>query len=320
MNPNYSSRFSVEQSPAEVFAAINNVRAWWSEDVEGSTDKQGEEFRYHYKDVHRSVMQVTELVLNKKVVWFVLDNYFNFIQDQSEWKGTRLIFEIAEKDGKTELHFTHQGLVPDYECFEICSNAWGFYINTSLRELITTGKGQPNSKETANTADEARLSAKNQDYYRSFVVEQSPAEVFAAINDVRGWWGKDVEGITDKLGESFLFEVPGVHRSVQKITELVPNEKVVWRILEAQLDFAQNKREWEGTDVIFEVVEVGGNTELRFTHLGLVPDFECFENCSNGWNFFLDSLRQLITTGTGQPFQKGNEDKEKAKLKPLSVK
>ena len=48
----YTASFSVDQPPKEVFDAINNVRGWWSEEIEGSTNKQGAEFNYHYKDVH----------------------------------------------------------------------------------------------------------------------------------------------------------------------------------------------------------------------------------------------------------------------------
>ena len=42
----------VDQTPEEVFNAINNPRGWWSEEIEGSTDKLNDEFNYHYKDVH----------------------------------------------------------------------------------------------------------------------------------------------------------------------------------------------------------------------------------------------------------------------------
>jgi hypothetical protein len=38
-------------------------------------------------------------------------------------------------------------LVPAFACYGDCSDAWGFYINDSLRSLITTGKGQPNQEE-----------------------------------------------------------------------------------------------------------------------------------------------------------------------------
>ena len=141
---NYTIAFTVNQTPQEAFAAINNVRGWWSEEIEGSTDTLGAEFKYHFKDIHRCKLKITELIPGKKVVWHVLDNHFNFTKDKTEWKGTDIAFEISRKGGKTEIRFTHVGLVPEYECYDACSEGWGFYINTSLRDLITTGKGQPN--------------------------------------------------------------------------------------------------------------------------------------------------------------------------------
>ncbi|HMK19653.1 MAG TPA: SRPBCC domain-containing protein [Chitinophagaceae bacterium] len=141
----FTTTILADNTPEEVFNAINNVRGWWSEEIEGSTDKLNSEFDYHYEDVHRCKIKVVELVPNKKVVWSVLDNYFKFTKDKSEWKGTKIIFEIAEKDSKTEMRFTHQGLVPAYECYEICRDAWTGYIQKSLRNLITSGVGQPNA-------------------------------------------------------------------------------------------------------------------------------------------------------------------------------
>jgi len=92
-------------------------------------------------------MKLIEVIPHKKVVWVVVDNYFNFTEDKSEWKGTKIIFEFSKKGEKSEIRFTHLGLVPEYECFNVCSNAWGSYINGSLRSLITTDKGHPNQKE-----------------------------------------------------------------------------------------------------------------------------------------------------------------------------
>ena len=76
-----------------------------------------------------------------------MDNHFNFIKDEKEWTGNKIFFEITEKDNKTQLQFTQVGLVPEYECYDMCSDGWSNYINNSLRSLITTGKGQPNPKE-----------------------------------------------------------------------------------------------------------------------------------------------------------------------------
>ena len=144
---NFTTDFMVDQTPEEAFAAINNVRGWWSGEIEGSTDKLGDEFTYRYEDAHYSKQKITELIPSRKVVWLVLDSQLNFVKDKSEWNGTKITFEIAKKGDKTEVRFTHVGLVPDYECYGSCSNAWGSYINGSLRNLITVGKGQPNRKE-----------------------------------------------------------------------------------------------------------------------------------------------------------------------------
>jgi len=146
-NQSFTTTLMVEQTPKEVFNAINNVRGWWSEEIEGNTSNLNDEFLYHYKDVHVSKLKLTEVVPNKKVVWLVENNYFQFTKDSSEWKGTKIIFEITEQDGKTKLQFTHLGLVPEYECYNICEQGWNNYINSSLSNLITKGKGQPNPKE-----------------------------------------------------------------------------------------------------------------------------------------------------------------------------
>jgi hypothetical protein len=124
---NFTTTILVNNTPEEVFNAINNVRGWWSEEIEGGTKRLNDEFNYHYKDVHHSKMKLIEVVPNKKIVWYVLDNHFSFTKDKSEWKDTKIIFEISEKDNQTQLRFT--------------------YIKKSLRSLITTGKGKPNPKE-----------------------------------------------------------------------------------------------------------------------------------------------------------------------------
>jgi hypothetical protein len=80
-------------------------------------------------------------------VWHVTDAKLNFVKDKTEWNGTEIVFEITRKRGKTELRFTHVGLVPTVECYGGCSGAWGYYVNDSLRSLIATGKGQPNPEE-----------------------------------------------------------------------------------------------------------------------------------------------------------------------------
>jgi uncharacterized protein YndB with AHSA1/START domain len=137
----FRSTVVVGQSPDEVFTAVTNPKKWWTGDIEGSTERVGDEFSYRYGDAHYSKQKVTELVPRHKVVWHVVDSELSGPEDPSEWTGTEITFEINQQNDQTELQFSHLGLVPEFECFEACSSAWGFYINGSLRRLITTGEG-----------------------------------------------------------------------------------------------------------------------------------------------------------------------------------
>jgi uncharacterized protein YndB with AHSA1/START domain len=132
----------VDQSPKQVFDAINNPKAWWSGEIEGNMGKLNDEFTYHYREFHLSKQKVVEMIPDQKVVWLVTESSINYTEDKREWTGTKISFEISEQNNKTQLRFTHQGLVPEIECFDSCSNAWSQLIQQSLFSLITTGKSK----------------------------------------------------------------------------------------------------------------------------------------------------------------------------------
>ena len=98
---------------------------------------------YRVPGVHYSKQKITEFVPGKKVVWHVSEAELAFARNKDEWKGTNIIFEIAKKESKTEVCFTHAGLVPPIECYDACSNAWGLLVRGNLRKLISTGQAQP---------------------------------------------------------------------------------------------------------------------------------------------------------------------------------
>lgn len=145
----FTTTFLVDQTPEAAFAAITDVRGWWSGEIEGGTARVGDVFTYRYKDIHRSTQKVIEVVPGRKVVWEVLDAWLKFTEDKTEWNGTKVIFEISGEGDKTAIRFTHQGLVPAFECYERCSSAWSFYINDSLRSLIAGGKGEVTAADSA---------------------------------------------------------------------------------------------------------------------------------------------------------------------------
>jgi hypothetical protein len=219
---NFTATLLVDKSPTEVFNAITNVRGWWSEEIEGSTEKLNDEFIYQYMDVHKCKMKLVEVVPDKKVVWHVLDNYFSFTKDETEWKNTKISFEISKQDNKTELRFTHVGLVPEYECYDACSAGWSHYVN-SLSNLISTGKGQPNtskvsedgSRKTWTTHEVAArfsLLAKEEKWFE--IQDEFFADNVRSIEPANSPFMADAEGksAVRKKGEDFVKRIEAVHR------------------------------------------------------------------------------------------------------------
>lgn len=136
-NQNYTIKYTVDQTPEKVFEAINSPSKWW-EEIQGKVDALGAEFVHQYKTAHYCKLKVTEFVPGKKVVWHVLENNFSFTNEQTEWTGTDIVFEIEKKDDKTEIRFTHVGLVPRLECYNSCVGAWTELILGNLRNVITS--------------------------------------------------------------------------------------------------------------------------------------------------------------------------------------
>lgn len=140
-NQDFTTSIVIDQSPAEVFNAINNVRGWWQGEIEGNTEKLDDEFTYRMGEFHISKQKIVESIPEKKVVWLVTESKINFVADKNEWLNTTIVFDITQVQDKTKLTFTHHGLVPKIECYGGCSGAWGQLVEKSLFSLITTGKG-----------------------------------------------------------------------------------------------------------------------------------------------------------------------------------
>ena len=143
----YTTTLTVGATPNEVFKSINNVTKWWTEVLEGSFQKLNDEFTVRFfDDVHVSTQKLVEIIPDKKVVWLVTDATLNFVDDKHEWKNTKISFELSKVDNKTQVDFTHFGLVPAFQCYKDCKKGWDYYIKGSLFKLLTEGKGTPELK------------------------------------------------------------------------------------------------------------------------------------------------------------------------------
>ncbi len=150
----------------------------------------------------------------------------------------------------------------------------------------------------------------NKNYTASFEVAQSPEEVFNYINNVSKWWSmsagearsgqqSEFEGHSTNLNDEFIMSSGDRHYSKQKLTEVIPNKKIVWLVTESKLNWLEkNKSEWTNMKMIFEITVKGDKTLLCFTHDGLVPGQECYTMCTKAWDMFIkERLFNYISNG-----------------------
>jgi hypothetical protein len=138
---NFNSSFTANISADETIKKIGNVPDWWGISFTGNSEKQNDKFVVNMSGDSFFNLTVEELVPGKKVVWLVTDCNMPWYTDKKEWTNTRLVFDAKENNRITELHFTHEGLTPDVECYNDCVPGWTHWIKTSLSSYLTTGKG-----------------------------------------------------------------------------------------------------------------------------------------------------------------------------------
>jgi len=141
-NKNFTTTLIVDQTPEEVFNVVMNVRGWWSgyysEEIKGDTEKLNDEFSFRAGGgAHYSRQKLIEVIPNKKIVWLIIDSKLDFVEKKDEWTGTKVNFDISTKGNMTELVFTHEGLIPEIECYNSCAPAWSQYLQNKLLPLIT---------------------------------------------------------------------------------------------------------------------------------------------------------------------------------------
>lgn len=134
--------FSFESTrPAnQIYQTLLDVRRWWSglygEDIEGKSEKVNDVFTFNAGNgAHHSVQRLVDLVPEKKIAWEVIESKLTFLNKSDEWNNSRIAFDISPKGNKTEVTFTHQGLVPDIECYTSCSDAWTLYLKNLAKSL-----------------------------------------------------------------------------------------------------------------------------------------------------------------------------------------
>jgi hypothetical protein len=143
----YTSSITAAVTAKQAFDAIGDIAAWWTIHVDGNARQTGDVFTVHFGAVYKTIALV-EVVEDKKIVWRVNDCNMPWLHNKKEWTGTEVVWQIAEKDGQTEVLMTHIGLVPEIECYGACEKGWNYFIQESLLKLLAQGKGVPDTRPT----------------------------------------------------------------------------------------------------------------------------------------------------------------------------
>ena len=135
----------------------------------------------------------------------------------------------------------------------------------------------------------------NRDFTFQFLTAKNAEEIYPMLLDVKSWWkgfyGENIQGESNEVGDEFTFFAgDGVHISKQKLIEKLPNERLAWQVIESNLSFLNDKKEWDDTIISFSLEEMENGTKVKFTHQGLMPEIECYENCSVAWTNYLRNL------------------------------
>lgn len=136
-------------------------------------------------------------------------------------------------------------------------------------------------------------------YSYSFTTKKTAKEIFDLLLNVEKWWSgiyeETIQGKSQKIGDKFSFSAGGgMHFSKQELVELIPAQKIIWQVTESNLSFLENPNEWSKTKLVFDISENKNETQVTFTHEGLEPHIECYNECSNAWTQYLHNLKNKL--------------------------
>lgn len=140
----------------------------------------------------------------------------------------------------------------------------------------------------------------NNNFSYSVSAKISAAEAISKISNITGWWAVTLDGTAQQQGDTFVIRMGDEAFFNCTVSELAPGKRLVWAIADSYMPWFADKKEWSNTNMVFDVKEQGGVTEIIFTHEGLTPAIECYKDCEEGWTHWIGtSLKSYLETGVG---------------------
>jgi Activator of Hsp90 ATPase homolog 1-like protein len=139
----YQGSIVAKVTPKEALDKISRVSEWWAKNFEGSSHKPNDIFTVRFGSGDRYQVKVSEITPDKKITWDVIDSYQGWVKNQTEWTGTKILWEISVQEDGTRIEMTHIGLAPTLECHDKCIQGWDYLLHRSLFGFLTVNKGLP---------------------------------------------------------------------------------------------------------------------------------------------------------------------------------
>ena len=129
-------------------------------------------------------------------------------------------------------------------------------------------------------------------------IHAAPAAVYRAIttaNGLRGWWTDRVD-VDERPGGRIRFQFAGDFHPQMEQVALEPDRSVRWKCTGGNAN-------WQDNTFAFVLHERKGETLLMFSqdYARELSD-EVYGTYNYNWGYYLNSLKLLCETGTGQPF------------------
>ncbi len=145
---NYSAKILTSARPDTVYEALTTgIEKWWTK-PDAIISKVGDVAKFTFPPQESYwTFKAIDLVPNERVFLECVEA-FHIILDkpdasQTEWLGSKMVFDIAPTENGCDVTLEHVGLVPQLHCFEVCEEGWNFFYLNSLQALLDTGEGMP---------------------------------------------------------------------------------------------------------------------------------------------------------------------------------
>jgi uncharacterized protein YndB with AHSA1/START domain len=206
----------------------------------------------------------------------------------TDWRGTRLAFELAPAGARTTVRLVHAGYPAKNELYAQCTKGWAYFLD-SLQKYVETGTGTPHVPATKQIVDRVEIAA-------------PPARVLAALSTSDGvarWWTAD--NAVSASEHTYRFR-----KGEQRAHSTFRVESADARGI--ALVCTDSTMGWLGTRLAFSAEPAGPGASVGLVHGGFPIDSACYDECVGGWKHFLGSLKAYLETGTGTPHTPGDDD------------